>query len=259
MFLSLLKRALPLPDLCSGGTYLFVGAHPDDIEVGAGGTVAKLVELKKKVFFVIITDGGCGHKNPNTIREELVNTRKREAILAAKELGVQEVFFLDYPDAGDYSEYQVAKSLAPLILDINPDFIFAPDPNLPSEIHPDHLRAGNSVKTAILYCGYPLVYRENVGPVPEGKELGFRFRNLCFYFTHRPNKYMILGKHHVHARKHAIMCHESQFPNQEELSQILRYLSIRSRIFGALGKREREGFFTLGEMHLHCFPEVNRY
>ncbi|MFA5467359.1 MAG: PIG-L family deacetylase [Candidatus Izemoplasmatales bacterium] len=259
MFLKLLKRALPLPDLREGETYLFVGAHPDDIEVGAGGTVAKLVDLKKKVYFVIITDGGCGSMDASIERDRLVKTRREEALNAAKELKVEDVSFLGFPDAGDYREYDVAKALAPIILRINPDFVFAPDPNLPSEIHPDHLKAGNAVKMAMLFSGYPLVYRDNVGAIPQTSEKAFRFRNLCFFFTHRANAFMSLDQVCVHARKHAIMCHESQFPNDEELKQILKYLSIRSRIFGALGKREREGFFALGPVHQHCFSEVNRY
>ncbi|MGI6392184.1 MAG: hypothetical protein ACOX16_01020 [Candidatus Izemoplasmatales bacterium] len=95
--------------------------------------------------------------------------------------------------------------------------------------------------------------------IPKEKEHNFRLRNLCFYFTHRANRFIVLDKTYVHCRKHTIMCHESQFASGEDLGKILRYLKIRSRIFGALGKHEKEGFFVFGEKHLHSFPEVNRY
>jgi LmbE family N-acetylglucosaminyl deacetylase len=259
MYLQLLKRALPLPEITAGETYLFVGAHPDDIEVGTGGSVAKLIEMKKAVYFAIITDGGCGYQDLSLTKVALVETRKKEALTSATEFGVKDTFFLGFPDAGDYKEEAVAKELAKIILNINPDFVFAPDPNLPSEIHPDHLKAGNAVKLALLYCGYPLVYQENVGEVPNDLLQSFRFRNLGFYFTHRANKFMRLNQNHVQTQRKAILCHGSQFSNTDEFNQIMRYLSIRGRIFGSLGKRSKEGFFVLGKMHQHCFPEVNRY
>ena len=52
----------------SFNTYLFVGPHPDDIEIGAGATVSKLIKLKKKVVFLICTDGRFGREN---LKEDL--------------------------------------------------------------------------------------------------------------------------------------------------------------------------------------------
>ena len=52
-----LQYAAPFPQLLDYETYLFVGPHPDDIEIGAGATVSKLVSIGKKVVFLICTDG----------------------------------------------------------------------------------------------------------------------------------------------------------------------------------------------------------
>ena len=49
MILSLLKRAVPVPKLTSFDKFLFVGPHPDDIELACGGTVATLTKLGKQV------------------------------------------------------------------------------------------------------------------------------------------------------------------------------------------------------------------
>lgn len=259
MYQKLLKAALPLPKLTDGEKYLFVAAHPDDIEVGAGGTVAKLVSLGKRVDIVVITDGGCGSKDLAIAKTGLAAIRKAEAIAAAEVLGVTKISFLAYPDAGDYRAYDVAKALATIMVELNPDFVLAPDPKLPSEIHPDHLKAGEALMTAVLFAGYPLVYQENVGPVKPEHLSHFRFRNLGFFFTHRPNRYLTIDPSHREIQKHAIICHESQFPDPEELKQILLYLKFRGRSFGSFGRRSKEGFFVLGKLHVHCYPEVNRY
>ena len=59
-----IKFAAPLPDLESFDRYLFIGPHPDDIEVGAGATAAKLAAAGKKVCFLICLAGRLGWKTP---------------------------------------------------------------------------------------------------------------------------------------------------------------------------------------------------
>lgn len=51
MILSLLKKAVPVPKIEALDSFLFVGPHPDDIEVACGGTVAKLASSGKKITF----------------------------------------------------------------------------------------------------------------------------------------------------------------------------------------------------------------
>ena len=52
-----LRFAAPVPDPLSFERYLFIGPHPDDIEIGAGATVARLTAMGKYVQFLICTDG----------------------------------------------------------------------------------------------------------------------------------------------------------------------------------------------------------
>ena len=52
-----LGLAAPVPQVEAFDSYLFMGPHPDDIEVGAGATVAKLTAAGKRVTFLILTDG----------------------------------------------------------------------------------------------------------------------------------------------------------------------------------------------------------
>ena len=67
----IIKNAAPLPRLEDMNTVLFVGPHPDDIEIGAGATAAKLASMGKKVCFLICTDGRYGDAYTDARGDEL--------------------------------------------------------------------------------------------------------------------------------------------------------------------------------------------
>ncbi|MBR5982002.1 MAG: PIG-L family deacetylase, partial [Firmicutes bacterium] len=52
----ILRFAAPVPQVESFEKYLFIGPHPDDIEIGAGATAAKLAAAGKKITFLVCTD-----------------------------------------------------------------------------------------------------------------------------------------------------------------------------------------------------------
>ncbi len=259
MYRKLLKLALPIPKPDDFDRYLFVGPHPDDIEIGCGGLVSKLRQMNKNVRFVVVTDGGCGTASININRENLVATRKQEAIGGAAALGVDKVDFLGFPDGGDYRIWDLAKALAPIFVEFDPEIVFAPDPHLPSEIHPDHLKTGSAIGIAALMSQYPLMYRLNIKATPEYPDKKMTPKTLAYYYTHRSNRKVKLSALNVRQQLDAIRKHESQFPAGGDFAMIKRYLNLRGRIFGAWGKGSREGYFVLGPVHQHCFPEVNDY
>ena len=140
---TILKLAAPLPDITKYERYLFLGPHPDDIEIGAGATAAKLAAKGKTLCFLICTDGRYGTdelKDPLT-PEELVKIRQWEAASAAL-LGVKDVRFLDFCDGGFYATEDLITAVAQTIGEFQPDVIFAPDPDSGSECHPDHRTVG---------------------------------------------------------------------------------------------------------------------
>ena len=63
---------------------LAIGAHPDDIEIGCGGTLGKLISQGEKVTVLIITDGRAGSLEQDSL--ELVKLRQNEAKKSAKVL-----------------------------------------------------------------------------------------------------------------------------------------------------------------------------
>ena len=90
-----IKLASPLPELDSFNRYLFIGPHPDDIEIGAGATAAKLAESGKAVAFLCCIDGRYG--SASVPPEELIPIRQDEAKASAAALGVSDVASLRPP------------------------------------------------------------------------------------------------------------------------------------------------------------------
>ena len=89
----ILKAAVPIPHVEDYQRYLFVGPHPDDIEIGAGATAGKLAAMGKDICFLICTDGQFGDGSaPEGVRgEALVALRKQEAMATADKLRKKEI------------------------------------------------------------------------------------------------------------------------------------------------------------------------
>ena len=84
---------LPAPE-----RVLVVAAHPDDIEFGAAGTVARWVDGGAQVRYLLVTRGDKGSDDPSVDPRQLAERRTGEQRAAAAEIGVSGVDFLDEPD-----------------------------------------------------------------------------------------------------------------------------------------------------------------
>lgn len=252
MFRFILKKAVPVPKLLSFDSFLFVGPHPDDIEVACGGTAAKLTQAGKKAVFLIVTDGGVGGVDPNVTTQELVSVRQRESLASAKLLGVQDVRFLGYPDGNGYSLNDVTRDITAAILDVKPQVVFCPDFTVPGECHPDHLNVGKAVTDAVFYASWDKL-TARMGLNGTVKNL-----NIAYYYTHKPNSYVGTAKtSKLHIK--AIECHKSQF-TADDIKSFKTYFSLRERRFGLrCGKIRAEGFRVLSPTHQHCFPEASEF
>jgi bacillithiol biosynthesis deacetylase BshB1 len=122
---------------------LAIGAHPDDVELSCGGTLAKHIKEGRKVAIVDLTEGELGSRGT-------VTTRYEEAADAAKILGVVERKNIQLPD-GFFAEDQ--DSLTRLIRQIRyfqPEIVLA---NAPSDRHPDHGRGSSLIARACFLAG----------------------------------------------------------------------------------------------------------
>lgn len=102
------------------GKVLFVGAHPDDIEIGCGGTAAKGVALGHKIAFALATD----EKNPRRAKRRQDEARKAASILGLSE-GAGTLFFGHLPDTMLQQQHPELRNwLAQVRTQFNPDTVF---------------------------------------------------------------------------------------------------------------------------------------
>lgn len=248
-----LRIAAPFPKVNSFERYLFVGPHPDDIEIGAGATVAALAAQGKKICFLICTDGRYGSVNLKepVLEEELTAIRKDEAVRSAAALGVTDVRFLGLSDGGFYDCDELLKQVAGVISSFQPDVIFAPDPTPTSECHVDHLNVGKAVRTLAVNAANPGIMKKlGASPVP--------LKAVAFYMTARPNVFMKTTGFVKKQLAALFENHLSQYPAGCDARDAIKlYLKLRARDFGLRSFHvTAEGFRILGTIHMHCLPEA---
>lgn len=122
---------------------LAIGAHPDDIELSCGGTLALLVQAGRRVGILHLTRGEASTRGT-------VEMRAAEADAAAVALGVTTVEYLDCGDGALRTGLEEENALIQVIRTRRPELILGPPG---SDRHPDHGRAARLVSDACYYAG----------------------------------------------------------------------------------------------------------
>jgi LmbE family N-acetylglucosaminyl deacetylase len=215
---ALRKIALEIfPDISSPfeetSNVLCIQPHPDDCEYGCGATLAYLADKGIKVTYLTLTDGSKGTTNPSITPGELALTRKKEQEEAGQVIGVSKIYWLDYPDGELPYTREAMCRVMEVIRREKPDIVFAPDPWLLYEPHPDHRIGGLLASEASLFSSLPHFCR---GTPPHA------IKRMIFYYTSKPN-YFQPADDLIEKKLQALRKHRSQF---EESWQLLE-LSIR--------------------------------
>ena len=122
---------------------LAIGAHPDDVEFGGGGTLAKWAADGCVVHHLICTDGSKGSWDATADTAALVATRQEEQRAAAKALGATgEQVFLGQVDGELESGLALRRDVAAWIRRLQPTVVLGHDPWKRYRLHPDHRHAG---------------------------------------------------------------------------------------------------------------------
>jgi LmbE family N-acetylglucosaminyl deacetylase len=130
---------------------LVFAAHPDDVEIGCGGTIAKHVEKGDDVLTVYMTSGESGSLTHS--KKELAEIREKEAIEAGKVLGVKRAEFLRNPDGFlDYNKENFVKLIS-IIREERPDIVYV---HHATDNHHDHKETNKLVLDAVKQAAYPL-------------------------------------------------------------------------------------------------------
>ena len=122
---------------------LAVGAHPDDVELGCGATIAKEISLGKKVGIIDLTKGELGTRGS-------VEIRKTEAIKAAEILGVSLRKNLGFADGFFVNDKEHQLKIIKIIRQYQPDIVLC---NAVDDRHIDHAKGSKLVSDACFLSG----------------------------------------------------------------------------------------------------------
>ncbi len=168
--MTITSRDLPVPERA-----LAVGAHPDDIEFGAGATLARWAEAGCEVSLLVGTDGSKGTWDPDADTAALVATRQEEQRAAAAALGATgQVVFLGRTDGDLVADRAAVSEVARWVRELRPDVLLGHDPWRRHRLHPDHWAAGRIVVEALVAARDPHFFPEHgVAPHRPGDLLLF--------------------------------------------------------------------------------------
>jgi LmbE family N-acetylglucosaminyl deacetylase len=134
---------------------LVVTAHPDDVDFGAAGTVARLTRAGCTVSYAIVTDGDAGELPEGTDRFAGGALRRREQLAAATEVGVQgdDVHFLGFTDGMLEATMELRVAITRVIRITRPEVVICQSPERRWDSvfasHPDHLAAAEATLRAV--------------------------------------------------------------------------------------------------------------
>jgi bacillithiol biosynthesis deacetylase BshB1 len=215
---------------------LVFGPHPDDIEIGLGGTVAKHAAMGYRVGLCDLTAGEMGSNG--TVPERLA-----EAEAACAVLGARWRVNLRWPDRGIGRQDDHGRSAVALIREARPRAVALP---YWADRHPDHVAASKTLADAVFDSG--LRRFEATGGA-------WRPDWVCYYFINDSTtpSFVVDVSDHYEIKRRALACHRSQFTTSAQGSVSTRLtaagfnqlIESRDAHFGALaGVRFAEGLIV---------------
>ncbi len=231
------------------------GAHPDDVEVGCGGTLAAAVAAGKTVAIVDITRGELGTRGTAAIRD-------LESAAATKVLGVHARENLCLPDAFFQVNEQSIRMVITAIRKYRPKVILC---NALECRHPDHARSARLVSEAAYLSGLVNIQTQDQGE----QQQPWRPAHLFHYVQHlyiEPS-FVVDISAHMDTKLNAILAYATQFnvaslAEQESHTFIsdpsfMHTVTGRAALFGKrIGVAHAEGFIsakTLGIADFDAF------
>lgn len=225
---------------------LAVGAHPDDVEFGAGGTLAKWAVAGCEVHHLVCTDGSKGTWDVAADLEALVQRRQDEQREAARRLAgdrAGSVHFLGVTDGELEVGLGLRGEIARVIRQVQPDVVLGHDPWRRYRLHPDHRAAGYLLLDAVVAARDPHFF-------PEHGLAAHRPTAILLWEADVPNHVEDVGSS-LPAKLAALHAHESQFESTMKVAgheELAAFDARVSRRLASLG--EPHGFAAAEVFHL---------
>lgn len=215
---------------------LVIDAHPDDAELGLGGTIVKMVRAGYSVYILDLTNG---EPTPFGTPEK----RMEEAKRAAEILGVKKRITLPLPNRYLFDTKEARIMVAEIIREYEIDVIFT---HQGEDSHPDHIAARKITDSARFYAK---LTKTDMKGNP-------RYPSKIFYYlaSHKRKvfvpSFVIDISEEFETKMEAVKCYESQFLINPERAKIFEYVEAINKFYGSrIGAKYGEALFfeeTLG-------------
>jgi LmbE family N-acetylglucosaminyl deacetylase len=201
---------------------LVITAHPDDVDFGVAGSVARWTDAGIAVSYCIVTDGEAGGFDESVPRPAMAEIRRAEQTAAAKVVGVTDLTFLGHPDGRLVASLALRRDLARVIRARRPDRVVCQSSErIYSRIyasHPDHLAAGDAAIAAV----YPDA--RNPFAHPELLDEGYEPWSAAevFVMAAPASDVYVDITDSIDRKIEALLCHASQIEDPDALAARIR-------------------------------------
>lgn len=195
-----------------------IGCHPDDLEVGMGGTIARFTQAGKKVVLVDLTNG-----EPTPMGSPEI--RAREAALAAKHLGVETRITLPIKNREILDTIENRKIVAEVIRQFRPKVLFV---HYWDDGHPDHVQASALCDAARFYAK---LSNSDMAHEPFHPKRVFYFQSNHLRLVVPPS-FVFDVSEAMEAKRNALLAYESQFIKNEKNAGVIERLLDENRFWG---------------------------
>lgn len=233
------------PDLSKAKKVLFVQPHPDDNQIGAGGTMAWLRSLGVEVYELTVTDDRYADPKYIGKENEVKTVRQKEALAAQRALGVKNAGFLGFADKNDNSIREISLKIMEVIRKIQPDYVLTVDPLLETECHSDHIKVGTAVKYACMdsECNFYPEFQDG-----KLRDDAWKVKGVGFYYTDKPNTLVDITEFEELKMK-SVKCHKSQAE-----PTLLAAIMLQQKMFAEGTEfKAAEPLRLLSGLQMHCF------
>jgi LmbE family N-acetylglucosaminyl deacetylase len=218
---------------------LAIGAHPDDVEFQAGGTLASWAARGVHLELACFTAGEKGSHDPDADPALLGRVRRAEAAAAAAALGAAgPVHFLGAADGELEVTMALRLAVARLVRTVRPDVVVGHDPWRRWLLHPDHRAAGLLTVDGVVAARDPLYAPELAA---EGLA-AHRPHTILLFGTDAPDEVVDVAAT-MDAKLAAVAAHASQVGDRADLERRLR--TWNAAIGFDVGLAYAEAFHTL--------------
>ena len=216
---------------------LVFGAHPDDAEIGMGGTIIKLA---KSGYDVVLLDLTRGEMSSNGD----IHTRKSEADASGQILRISERYNFNLPDRNIECSLKTIECVSAVIRRYDPIMIFYPSSVDP---HPDHVAASELIDKSIFHAKLRK-FESDHAPVVIKK---------CYTYSINGDSssdiYIDISDEYDDKNR-ALLCYESQFGNENPESKT----RLNQGFLEYISARDRQNGYVSGVKYAECFQEKQK-